>query len=93
MHSKIGFQKAVHPNDALQRKNLYKMNFISIIEFIENFYILLYTSDLSFDSSMVQFPSEEVVYQKLISEHPQSLNSSSDQSLYFYYYNQPLLAW
>ena len=93
LRSEIGYQKVTHPNDALQRKHMYKINFISTNKFIENLYILLYISDVSLHISMVQFPSEEAVYQKLISENPQSLNSSSDQSLYFYYYNQPLLAW
>ena len=41
LRSEVGFQKALYPFDAKERSHLYKMNFLSVEELIENLTILL----------------------------------------------------
>ena len=40
LHQEIGFQKILHPVDVLERSHLYRMNFLSIKEIVENLSIL-----------------------------------------------------
>lgn len=66
LRAEVGFQKAIHPFDAKERSHLYKMNFITVEEIVENLSILLEeSSEISNKNEAVQFPCDEEILEKL----------------------------
>ena len=60
LRSEVGFQKALHPFDAKERSHLYKMNFLSVEELIENLTILLDITQSDEIGEDIHFPTEEM---------------------------------
>ena len=52
-------QKMLHPVDVRERSHLYKMNYLSIEEMVENLSILLGNGVESYEGEVVSLPSEE----------------------------------
>ena len=65
LRSEVGFQKALHPFDAKERSHLYKINFLSVEELIENLTILLDVSQNDDVGEDIHFPTEEEIYELL----------------------------
>ena len=63
LRTEVGFQKALHQFDAQERSHLYKMNYLSIEELIENLTILLDTSNSAdVGNEEIRFPSEDEIF-------------------------------
>ena len=60
LHEEIGFQKMMHPVDVKERGHLYKMNFLTVEQLVENLTILLDGDIDSLEGKEVAlFPTEE----------------------------------
>ena len=80
LRAEIGFQKALHPFDAQERSHLYKMNYLSVDELVENLVILFDDYDASGGNETVTFPSEDEIYSKIRpKEHDLSSASPADE--------------
>ena len=61
VRQEIWFQKLLHPVDARERSHLYKMNFLSGQELVENLIILLDHEISTDEGEIVCFPTEEEI--------------------------------
>ena len=67
LRQEIGFQKMLHPVDVRERSHLYKMNFLTTEELVENLTILLDTEIDTNEGEVIFFPCEEEIMEILIS--------------------------
>jgi hypothetical protein len=61
LRQEVAFKKVMHPLDARERPDLYKMNYLTQEQLIENLTILVDESAEQVDSSYLLFPSEEEI--------------------------------
>ena len=61
----VAFQKMLHPNDAMARHHLYRMNFLTAEQLAENLAILLDDTTCAKEDDRVMFPCEDEIYDAL----------------------------
>ena len=64
----VGFQKGLHTLDAKKRTHLYRMNFLSVEDLVENLSIFLDTSSVELGVD-VHFPTKDEIFEKLSKPH------------------------
>ena len=78
---RLVFQKTLHPFDAKERSHLYKMNFLSVEELIENLTILLDITQSDEIGEDIHFPTEEEMYELLTKDNQDiSILKEADRS-------------
>ena len=66
LRQEVGFKKVMHPVDAQERPDLYKMNFLTHEELLENLMILMDTDSTSLEEEEVLFPTEEEIIDQIL---------------------------
>ena len=66
LRQEVGFKKVMHPVDAQERPDLYKMNFLTHEELLENLMILMNTDSTSLEEEEVLFPTEEEIIDQIL---------------------------
>ena len=72
----ISFQKLMHPIDAKDRSHLYKMNYLTVEQMVQNLTILLNITENSDqeNQSYEPLPTEEEIYQLVSNSKPSQEN-------------------
>ncbi|CAL4236476.1 unnamed protein product, partial [Meganyctiphanes norvegica] len=80
LRQEVGLKKAMHPFDAKERCELYKMNFISTEQLIENLTILLEGANSGEDVNTL-FPSEDDINLLCGEKNNESATKTSDNQV------------
>ena len=76
LRQEIGFKKVMHPVDTKERPDLYKMNFLTHEQLLENLTILV-DSDLSdADQEEILFPTEDEIIEQILGAANQEVTNA-----------------
>ena len=95
LRQEIAFKKVMHPLDAKEKPHLYKMNFLSHEELLENLVILL-DADITEEETDVLFPTEEEIFhqitgkQGVIADEPTALVLDEESFASHFTFMQPM---
>ena len=74
----IQYQRVTHPRDAEARKDIYRVNKVTLEEMIENLVLIL--SDENEAQDCIVFPSEEEIMEKLQNKEQASIDEVTDET-------------
>ena len=93
LRQEIGYQKMIHPMDVKERSHLYKMNFLSLEEIIENLSILLNEDSEDENEADVDLPSEEDMMEILLAANTKVSRVNEEEQSCFKYLQPLAVLW